>query len=321
MTYLPTRYSIYITNLIGDAMLDLTNKIYSDAEEARKHLESIRWPNGPVCPHCGESENTKELQGKSHRKGLHKCYSCKGNFSVTVGTVFERSKVPLNKWILASHLMAASKKGISAHQIHRQLNVTYKTAWFMEHRLREAMKPRDNGKMGGGGGVVEVDETFIGQAKGKDKQRAGYGHKNKILSLVDRNTKQARSIVIEDTKVKTILPILKDNIAVDAYVMTDEAAHYKNLNKHFKHDRVTHFDKEYVCKLDPNIHTNTVEGFYSIFKRGMKGIYQHCSSEHIQRYITEFDFRYNHRAKLGFTDADRAEALLKGIEGRRLIYS
>lgn len=298
-------------------MCDLTKPQFQDADKAREYLEELRWGGNPVCPHC-KSEGAYAISGG--RKGLYKCKSCRKQFTVTVGTVFENSRVPLNKWLMSVYMMASSKKGVSTKQIERMLGVTYKTAWFMTHRIREAMKPESGGMFGSGGGVVEVDETFIGKQKGIPAKHAGYQHKNKILSLVDRETKNAKSIVIKDVKLNTILPLLQENISPDAYVMTDDAGHYRNLKKHFKHDSVQHFDREYVCRLDPSIHTNTVEAFFSIFKRGMKGIYQHCSSDHLQRYITEFDFRYNHREKNGYDDAMRADAILKGIEGKRLTY-
>ena len=196
-------------------MFDLTNPIFSDKDAAREHLERIRWPNGPFCPHCGEAENVKPLNGKSHRSGLHKCYSCKGHFSVTVGTVFERSKVPLHKWVLTAHLIAASKKGISAHQIHRMIGVTYKTAWFMCHRIREAMNEAPNGLLGSGGGTVEVDETYWGNAKNKRKGARGYEHKMKIVSLVERDGKK-RSFKTERVSGATLAPILRQHISVDA---------------------------------------------------------------------------------------------------------
>lgn len=304
-------------------MCDLTNPIYNDPDAAREHLESIRWPDGPFCPHCGEAENLKRLTGKSHRPGLHKCYSCKGHFTVTVGTVFERSKVPLHKWVLATHLFASSKKGFSAHQLHRTIGVTYKTAWFMFHRLREAMRDDGSVDFGAGGGTVEVDETFIGHDKTikpkGDKKGRGYHHKHKVLALVDRTTGRAKSMVVDDLKAKTLVPILKENIAKEATVYTDEATQYVSLRRHFADlDFVRHASGEYGRG---KVHTNTIEGYFSIFKRGMKGVYQHCAKKHLHRYATEFEFRYNNRTKLGYSDVQRAEILLQGIEGKRLMYS
>ena len=303
-------------------MCDLTKAIYTDKEAARKHLEAIRWPAGAYCPHCGEAENVKLLEGKSHRPGLHKCYSCNGHFTVTVGTVFERSKVPLNKWVLASHLFASSKKGISAHQLHRTIGVTYKTAWFMLHRLREAATDNNDNQLGGPGKTVEVDETFIGndrtiKPKGQKKGR-GFYHKYKVLTLVERGGK-ARSFHIPSTSAQTLRPILNKQLNSASTVYTDEAGQY-TLTKEpmFRdHEYVSHGIGEYVRG---GVHTNSIEGFFSIFKRGMKGIYQHCSKGHLKRYLAEFDFRYNYRAKLGYNDEERAAILLAGISGRRLQY-
>ena len=303
-------------------MCDLTNPIYNDPDAAREHLEAIRWPDGPFCPHCGEAEKVRRLTGKSHRPGLYKCYSCKGHFTVTVGTVFERSKVPLHKWVLAAHLLASSKKGFSAHQLHRTIGVTYKTAWFMFHRLREAMKSDGCVDFGAGGGTVEVDETFIGhdktiKPKGEKKGR-GYHHKHKVLALVDRTTGRAKSMVVDDLKAKTLVPILKENIAKEATVYTDEATQYVSLGRHFAdHDFVRHASGEYGRG---KVHTNTIEGYFSIFKRGMKGVYQHCAKKHLHRYATEFEFRYNNRIANGIDDSMRATSILKGAEGKRLTY-
>lgn len=300
-------------------MVDLSNPIYTDDEAARKHLEAIRWPNGAYCPHCGEAENVKPLQGKSHRPGLHKCYSCLGHFSVTVGTVFERSKVPLHKWIHAAHLMAASKKGISAHQIHRMLGVTYKTAWFMEHRLREAMREKSPSKMGGGGKYVEVDETYIIKNKPRHGRKLSIFDMEKVITLVERDG-SARSFHVNSVNSNTIRKILREQINSDSAIMTDEAPFYKKPVGEFfaGHGSVNHSIHEYVRG---SAHTNTIEGFFSILKRGMNGVYQHCSKEHLKRYLAEYDFRYTYREKLGYDDEQRAELLLKGIGGKRLMYN
>ena len=307
---------------VGDLnMTNLTDPMFHDEDKARAHLEAIRWPDGPYCPHCGEAENVRKLNGKSHRPGLHQCNACREHFTVTVGTVMERSKIPLAKWVLAFHLMCASKKGISAHQLHRTLGITYKSAWFMAHRIREAMRDGNLAPMGGNGGTVEVDETFIGHDKTKkprgQKKGRGYAHKHKVLSLVDRATGQARSIVVDDLKAATLVPILRENIQAETQVMTDEAGQYKHLGRDFPHEFVSHGKGEYG--RGP-IHTNTIEGYFSIFKRGMKGVYQHCAKDHLHRFLAEFDFRYNKRAALGFSDADRAAHAIKGAEGKRLIY-
>ncbi|SPH17035.1 hypothetical protein DEA8626_00549 [Defluviimonas aquaemixtae] len=297
--------------------MNLTDPIFTDKDAAREYLEASRWADGVYCPHCGGTDKCKKLEGKSHRPGLYQCGDCRQQFTVTVGTVFERSKVPLNKWLLATFLMASSKKGISAHQLHRTIGVTYKTAWFMFHRIREAMRDDTTGGFGNGGGVVEVDETFIGREPGKPVKR-GAGHKMKVLTLVDRTTGKAKSIVVDDLKIKTLLPILKENIAAEATVYTDEAMQYDYLNRHFAtHDKVNHGADEYVRG---DVSTNTVEGYFSIFKRGMKGVYQHCGKQHLHRYAAEFAFRYSNRIANNVDDNMRANAILKGAEGKRLTY-
>lgn len=310
-------------------MTDHTLPIYNNEEAARKHLESIRWPNGPVCPKCGSvSKDHYELKGEAHRAGLWKCKDCRSQFSVTVGTVFERSKIPLHKWLYATHLFASSKKGVSAHQIHRSLGVTYKTAWFMMHRIRKAAEPMpgDMPKLGGGGGVVEADETYIGvdqeklaesiAKRGRKPLKSG-AHKNTVFTLVERGGK-ARSFHISGPMFDGIKAALTAGVSLEAHLQTDEARMYSNIGKSFaSHGTVNHSIKEYVRGTD---YTNTVENFFSIFKRGMRGIYQHCKSHHLHRYLAEFDFRYNNRVALGVNDAQRAEILLKGIEGKRLTY-
>lgn len=311
-------------------MTNVTAPHFTDADKAREHLESLRWPDGPVCPHCG-SLKAKRLPAqrgrptKAHpdgavRAGVIQCNDCREQYSVTVGTVFERSKVPLNKWLLATHLLCASKKGMSAHQLHRMLGVTYKTAWFMFHRIREAMRTDDASPMGGAGGMVEVDETYIGRQKGKEI-RAGGGHKMKVLALVDRDSGIVRSFTDPSLTAKDIHPILRNNLAREARLMTDEARLYWKVGKEFaSHDRVLHAGGEYVRKGDRTIHTNTVEGYFSIFKRGMRGVYQHCGEHHLHRYLAEFDFRYTNRIANGVDDEDRALLALRGIEGKRLTY-
>lgn len=303
--------------------INLTDQIFSDETKAREHLESIRWPRGPVCPHCGVTENITRLEGKSHRPGLHKCNQCKGHFTATVGTVFEDSKVPLHKWILAAHLMASSKKGFSAHQLHRTIKVTYKTAWFMMHRLREAMTTYQRKLLGGGsggkGGIVEADETYWGNIKGAPVQRGGYRHKMKVLSLVERGG-NVRSFHIQEADLKTIKAILKAKVSPLAHLMTDDANIYKGIAARLftKHDTVTHSSGEYVRG---KVHTNTIEGFFSVMKRGLVGTYHHVGEQHLQRYVSEFDFRYNYRTSQGYSDTVRASMLLKGIQGKRLTYA
>jgi transposase-like protein len=306
---------------------DLQSPIFTDENAAREALEAVRWPNGPFCPHCGAVDRIAKVEGEKHRPGLYYCNHCKGTFTVTVGTVFERSKVPLTKWWLASHLMGSSKKGMSAHQLHRMLGVTYKTAWFMAHRIREGMTDLDPGPLGGKGKTVEADETFIGPAKdifvtgrGWIKER-GTGTKRKVVSLVERGGR-ARSIKVEDLNAQTIRDVLLSNIHPDSLLHTDEAHHYRKPGREFAlHQRVNHSEGEYARKTAlGTVTTNTVEGFFSIFKRGMHGVYQHCGEQHLHRYLAEFDFRYSNRSAMGVEDAERVQRMMKGIEGKRLTY-
>ncbi len=300
--------------------MSVLNKAYfHDEAAAVAKLESTIWPEGPICPHCGSVEKIYSLTGKTTRIGLRKCGNCRKQFTVKVGTVFESSHIPLYKWFQAVYLMASSKKGISAHQLHRTLEVTYKTAWFMAHRIREAMRTGAFDVFGNGGGTVEVDETFIGHDKTikpeHTKKGRGYHHKHKVLALVDRETGKARSMVVDDLKAKTLVPILKERIAKEARIVTDEAGQYKYLNRDFAdHQFVRHGIGEYGRG---EIHTNTIEGYFSIFKRGMKGVYQHCAKRHLHRYLAEFDFRYNARE---VDDPERFAVLLNGITGKRLMY-
>jgi transposase-like protein len=300
--------------------MDIQNPIFTDENIARQALEAVRWPDGPVCPHCGCTGDMVALVGgKKHRPGLYYCNGCEGQFTVTVGTVFERSKIPLSKWWMAVYLLSAGTKGTSSHQIHRTLKVSYKTAWFMTHRIREAM--RNGGlmpPMGTGGGAVEVDETFIGRVKGMPKRRGGYTHKQAVLSLLDRDTKQVRTFHISDASASAIAPIVRENISREARMMTDEAGYYTVIGREVaSHESVQHGKEEWARG---EVHTNTLEGYFSIFKRGMKGVYQHCSEKHLHRYLAEFEFRYNNRSKLGCEDGERAARAMRGIEGKRLTY-
>lgn len=303
----------------------LSAPYFHNEEAAYAFVESKVWPTGTVCPHCGGTERNKLMGGKSTRIGAYKCYDCRKPFTVKVGTIFESSHVPLRLWLQAVYLIASSKKGISSHQLHRTLGVTLKTAWFMSHRIREAMREGSFVPFGGGGGVVEVDETFIGhdktiKPKGEKKGR-GYHHKNKVLSLVDRDTGTARSMVVDDLKATTLAPILRANMAKEARLMTDEASHYTLVGREFaSHNIVSHGLGEYVNAENRSVHTNTIEGFFSVFKRGMKGVYQHCGHNHLHRYMAEFDFRYNNRIANGVNDQQRAERLLAGVVGKRLTY-
>jgi transposase-like protein len=290
---------------------------FQDAEKAREYLEGVRWPNGAVCPHCGSAEQHYKLQGAAHRPGLYKCKDCREQFSVTVGTVFEDSKVPLHKWLQACYLMASSKKGISSKQLERMLGVSYKTAWFMSHRIREAMTIEGGGMLGGNGGAVEVDETYWGN-NGKQADGArGFGHKMKVVSLVDR-TGEKRSFHVTNVNAETLRPILTSQIDSKTRLMTDDAKVYNKIGHAFSsHESVNHSAKEYARG---DVTTNTVESSFAILKRGLYGTFHSVSEQHLQRYANEFDFRWNHRAKLGFTDIDRTESALRGIVGKRLTY-
>jgi len=299
--------------------IDLTDPIFNDEHAAWEHFESIRWPDGPICPHCGVINSYDKIIGKTARSGLYRCHECVKQFTATIGTVYEGSHIPMHKWLLATHLLCASKKGISAHQLWRNLGFgSYRTAWFMAHRIREAMRSDSNlPPMGGVGGVVESDETFIGRKDGTIKRR-GHGHKNAVLSLVDRNSGQVRSFHVDGTSAADIIPIIKANVAKETAMMTDEGGHYFTLGDHFEsHESVSHKADEYVRG---DVHTNTAENFYSVFKRGMKGVYQHCSEKHLHRYVAEFDFRHNNRSGLGCEDTERVTKALKGVEGKRLTY-
>ena len=295
----------------------LTDPIFHDEEAAYRYVESILWPDGPICPKCGTIGNAYELKGKRSRVGLRRCRDCKKDFTVKIGTIFEDSHVKMYQWLQAMYLMSASKKGFSAHQLHRMLGVTYKTAWFMAHRIREAMRSGSfKAPLGGEGKKVEADETFIGRKKGVPVNR-GTAHKMAVLSLVERGG-EVRSFPINTTKAKEIGPIVNKHIAKESDLMTDEATQYQPIGKRFaSHGWVTHSAGQYV---DGPVHSNTVEGYFSIFKRGMKGVYQHCSEQHLHRYLTEFDFRYNNRVANGINDKERVDNALSGAAGKRLTY-
>ena len=300
----------------------LNQPYFSDEQAAFDRLEAIVWPHGIVCPHCGTIGKAAALAGVKDKKGrarigLKKCYACRKQFTVRVGTVFEASHVPLCLWFQAAYLMSSSKKGISSNQLHRTLGVTLKTAWFMSHRLREAMRVLQMDPLGGAGKEVEADETFIGQKRPKARGARGYAHKHAVVSLVERGGK-VRSQHVNDVNAATLRPILKAQIDPASWLHTDESSVYRSIGKDFKyHFTVEHGAGEYVRG---SAHTNTIEGFFSIFKRGMIGVYQHCSSAHLKRYLAEFDFRYNQRVALGVSDPARTEAALRGIVGKRLTY-
>lgn len=308
----------------------LSAKHFHDEASAFNELEAILWPEGPVCPHCGATDRIYALKGVRtkpskknpegvERHGLKKCGNCRKQFTVRVGTIFEDSHAPLHKWFQAIHLMVSSKKGISSHQLHRVLEVQYNTAWFMSHRIREAMRAGGLAPMGGGGGFVEVDETYIGKKKSSKRISKPHGPAQKmaVLTLVERGG-GARSFHVDETTRREIMPIVRANIDRETKIATDQAPYYNLMGQHFlEHGAVNHSKAEW---RRGDICTNTVEGYFSIFKRGMKGIYQHCSEKHLHRYLAEFDFRYNNRSALGIEDKERAVNAVKGAKGKRLTY-
>jgi len=315
---------------------NLQNPIFTDETLAREWLEARVWPNGPVCPHCGATgDDVTRLEGKKHRPGLFQCSQCREQFTVTVKTVFERSKLPLSKWLAALFLLTASKKGVSAHQVHRSLGISYKSAWFMMHRLREAMRQDGLSSMGGSGSIIEADETYFGTipkdeimptSPGKDGRGRKAGIRRPahraVLALVERGGK-ARSFHIAQADQNTVSKIMRENIAKETRIDTDESKIYNIVPWQFaEHETIKHSADEYARYPEnkPVVTTNSVEGYFSVFKRGMKGVYQHCGEKHLHRYLAEFDFRFNTRTALGYNDADRAAELAKGITGKRLTY-
>lgn len=317
--------------------MNLTATMFHDNDAAREHLEAIRWADGVYCPHCGntDGETIRKLAGKSTRPGLFQCNACREHFTVTVGTVMERSKIPLCKWVLGFHLYASSKKGMSAHQLHRMLGVTYKTAWFMAHRIREAMKEdvASSGPLGGEGKTVEADETYIGkretprvsaQRKGRafrKKGKSGGAQKRIVVGLVERGGK-ARMFHLNDATKATVRDVLVRNADRASTLYTDESKLYTATGEEYAaHRTVKHSAKEYARREgDVVVHSNTIENVFSVFKRGMIGVYQHCGAAHLHRYLAEFDFRYNRRTALGVADSERSDDLIRGTTGKRLTY-
>jgi len=305
--------------------MNLTDKRFQDVDEARKWLEAQRWPHGPYCPHCGNSdpEQITAIPANSKAKiraGLYQCNECREQFTVTVGTVMERSKIPLNKWVAAMYLMSAGKKGTSAHQLHRTLGITYQSAWFLAHRIRLAMKATHKEPLGGAGKIVEADETYYGNkdvVKPTKKGRIGSRSKRAVLALVERGG-SVRSFHVKEATADQVNNILARNVARETTLHTDESTLYKWTGRRFAaHETVTHSMEEWVRGI---VHTNTIEGYFSVFKRGMRGVYQHCGEAHLHRYLAEFDFRYNNRAALGVTDTERTQELVRGTSGKRLTY-
>jgi transposase-like protein len=304
--------------------MNLTAKIYTDETAARKHLEKLLWPNGPVCPHCGSLEASTKLKGKSTRPGVYWCNACRKPFSVTVGTVYESSHIPLHKWLLATYLLTSSKKGISAHQLMRMMGLgSYRSAWFLAHRIREAMTPvaGQEPPLGGDGFVVETDETEIGPSR---KSRPRKRSKNlKFVSLIERDGR-VRSRKITGAKGSIGIEVHKaifENVDAASTLHSDGAQFYKTAWPLAQRESVDH-NKEFVRETaeGEKVHVNSAEGYFSIFKRGLVGTYQHMSEQHLQRYLAEFDFRMSYRVKLGYSDDMRADIALQGIVGKRLTY-
>jgi transposase-like protein len=294
---------------------------FQDEEAAFAYVEAHLWPNGPVCPFCGERERIGRLQGKTTRPGLRKCYACKKPFTVRIGTIFESSHLPLRLWLQVIHLMCASKKGVSTRQLQRMLQCSMKTAWFLTHRIREAMAPGPNaGPLGGEGKIVEADEMFLTNSP-RTRKRPGYQHKVAVLGLVERGGSH-RSIVLDSPPSKSaIVPHLVRHVHPESILHTDGAQYYKGLWAVAGHEAVDHSKGEYARPGERGtVHVNSLEGFFSVFKRGMVGIYQHVESQHLHRYVAEFDFRQNTRERLGINDVQRAEIALKGFKGKRLTY-
>jgi transposase-like protein len=300
----------------------MSDPVYHDEDAARALLEAVRWPNGPTCPLCGSTDQARALNGASMGPGWFYCGACKDKFTVRTGTVWERSHIPLHKWLLASRMMASSKKGVSAHQVHRTLNITYKSAWFLCHRIRESMRENDPAPLGGVGKTLEADETYMGQPgtiihPDKGPRKGGTHGMKKVLTLVERGGK-ARSLVVDHLTAKDVQRFMAKNASSASELNTDESNLYTAVGKKFlDHQTVNHSKGEYGRG---SVTSNTVEGYFSIFKRGMVGVYQHCGEQHLHRYVTEFDFRYSNRIKLGVDDAERTTRVLRGAEGKRLTY-
>ena len=302
-------------------MSTLSEVFFHDEQAAYELVESILWPNGPVCPHCEEGERVSKMQGKSTRIGSYKCYACRKKFTVKIGTIFEDSHIEMRLWLQGFYLLCSSKKGISSNQLHRALGISLRSAWFMSHRIREAMRSGSFvTPMGGAGSIVEIDETFIGKKAGavKHPNARGYAHKQVALSLIERGG-EIRSFQIDHAASANIKPIVDANLAKESRLMTDQATYYTTLGREFKsHETVDHSKEEWVRG---DAHTNTLESFFSVFKRGMKGVYQHCDERHLHRYLAEFDFRYNSRVALGVNDDERTIKALRGARGKRLTYA
>ncbi len=322
----------------------LSREYFHNEAKAFEHVESILWPQGPVCPHCGNMGRIYKLEGvytKSTKKnpegverhGLKKCGECRKQFTVRIGTIFEESHIPLHKWLQAIHLMCSSKKGISSNQLHRVLEITLKSAWFLSHRIREAMREGAFGPMGGEGKTVEIDETYFGKKSGPaptmtttgkpftKSGKTGPSHKRAVLGLVERDG-SVRTFHVEKANKENVAQLVTENVKLKSIVYTDESRLYTKVGASFTdHQTTRHSAGEYVrYEGGAVIHSNTIENYFSVFKRGMKGVYQHCDEKHLHRYLAEFDFRYNRRIGLGVDDNARAVDALIGVAGKRLTY-
>jgi transposase-like protein len=308
----------------------LNDPHFHDEQAAYAYVEAHVWPKGRICPHCGTVDDSGLLKGKSTRIGLYKCYSCRKPFTVKVGTIFESSHIALHIWLQAIFLLSSSKKGISTNQLQRTLGISIKSAWFLSHRIREAMASKGQlPPMGGEGQTVEMDETYIGKkAEVSDVRwdgtpykkhggRRGPHGKRAVVSLVERGG-NVRSFHVARADKQTVARIIVENVDQEARLFTDESRLYKGADAHVaEHSSVKHYAKEWVRG---EVHTNTIEGYFSVFKRGMRGTYQHCAEKHLHRYLAEFDFRYNNRIALGTDDVARAGKIVRGIVGKRLTY-
>lgn len=294
---------------------------FKDEAAAYAFVEARVWPKGRICPHCGVVDQSGALKGKSTRPGVYKCYACRKPFTVKVGTIFEKSHVPMHIWLQAMYLLCSSKKGISSNQLSRILGITLKSAWFVSHRIRKAMEPDTSEPMGGAGKIVEADETYFQKDKIKPKApgSGGYAHKLAIVSIAERGG-AVRSAQMKDVIRYGIRRRLHRDVHPDSTLHTDGAQYYKNLPDVAKHESVDH-SKEYVRYGDEGpVHTNSLEGFFSVFKRGMRGVYQHCDEKHLDRYLAEFDFRHSNRVALGIGDKARTVHALQGVAGKRLTF-